>query len=190
MKPILSSNISGLILASTLNFGAVAAETRSELLHSGYAYLMRGCHLQAIADFSQVVRMDPADCTARRYLAEALRQAGKLDEAIINLEILISAKPHDSELKISLAETAFLSGKSQEAQRYFRSALQNEPENIRARIGLVKCLMSRDLCREARVACLEGLPKVKDRQAEKQLKTLLAEIEERLSTKRVFSGAG
>jgi len=85
--------------------------------------------------FGKVVKLDPSNLTARRYLAANLWQLHQYAEAKTNLQIILKAKPDDAAAKLLLGMVSENSGDYAMAARMLASVpedVRKQPESIAA----------------------------------------------------------
>jgi tetratricopeptide (TPR) repeat protein len=101
---------------------------------------------QAIADYERVLDLDPQHDLARGRLAEALLNAGRVDEARRHYEQLWRRQPDDPAVIFGLGCCGSESGQFAQAAELFERLLAANPQNPRA------------LTERGRVALLQGKP--------------------------------
>lgn len=118
----------------------------------------------AIEDFRSALAYAPANRQYRLKLAQALASAGHNQEAAAHLLNLWESEPGSGELNLDLARVAVRMGNSEDALRYFHSAIyglwnENPAEHRReARLELITFLLSRKLNTQAQSELLALLP--------------------------------
>jgi Tfp pilus assembly protein PilF len=114
---------------------AIATGVRAHLLRGAQA--MRAGNLTvAIDEFGRAAAADPADPSARLNLGAALAQAGRLDEAKLELEAAVALDldaASRSKVCFNLGMLALQRGRRDEAIERLRQALDWDPRNEPAR---------------------------------------------------------
>lgn len=87
-----------------------------------------GDYAEAEASLATLVAEDPEDLDARSALAEALAAQGKNQEALVQLEAVVSQDSHDHEALHEMAVLERLLGDSVAAVRHFEAAVEVAPE--------------------------------------------------------------
>lgn len=87
-----------------------------------------------------VLADDPADVTARLYLARIHRREGRLREAAAALEAAVANAPEDADVRRELGWLFLDLGRPEPAVEQFRLARDAEPEVTSNWIGLVRAL--------------------------------------------------
>src|SRR5215471_13283762 len=101
-------------------------------LERGDRYAAREQYREAILEYSNVLRLDPANARAIRQLGLLNNQLG---EAALAFRFLLKAQeltPDDSEVRLKLGGIYLLGGKRDEAREEATSVLTKEPNNLDA----------------------------------------------------------
>jgi tetratricopeptide (TPR) repeat protein len=118
----------------------------------GSALLERGDYKGAIEQFEQAVRSDPASAQAQNDLAAALwRQSGPAaaGPAVEHLDRALELNPAYPLARTNLGLILMqLPGRQPEAVELFNAALQMEPADAAAHLGLARALQSDSLSRD------------------------------------------
>jgi len=89
----------------------------------------RGETGRAAALLDEAVQIDPTDCETRLQLSELLLKHGDLPTAARHLEQLAERNPDDPRIAFRLAQTRFLMGQAEQAERWLRVGLELDPGN-------------------------------------------------------------
>ncbi len=87
-------------------------------------------HAVIIQNYKAALERDPSLAAARLGLAERLRQANRLDEAVTEFNLYMKLKPDDPEGFVGAGRTALVLGQSDVAAGYFDRALELDPKEI------------------------------------------------------------
>lgn len=113
-----------------------SARKRAEVLALlGMAYLQTGEAGLAASTLLQAVKAKPSSREYKLHAAQALRAAGRLDEAESILRVMLRQKS-EPEVKSLLATICKLSGKLDEAARLYEQVLAMRPDDLAARFNL------------------------------------------------------
>ena len=99
--------------------------------HMGLGQVLRqqGRLDEAVAHFTEAVRIKPASPEARRNLWLALSDQGKLDEAVASLSEAVRLNPGKADDQVELGLALSRLGKSEEAIPHFLEALRLNPDS-------------------------------------------------------------
>jgi tetratricopeptide (TPR) repeat protein len=110
---------------------------------------------RAVACFERVLDQDPElrEMPLPRHLfwnhlTEDLISSGRMDDAI-NVLTKALTNTHDADLMNRLGQTYFLQGRTEDAERCFRQALEWEPGNFQPYVGLSRIALQRQEREEA-----------------------------------------
>jgi hypothetical protein len=116
------------------------------LVQIGLAVALAGLALQTIARnqvwhspvalWQDSVKLAPSHYRPRLLLGEALQEAGRRDEAIVEYKTAIQLRPKDSTGHVKLAAVLVTMGRSEEARQEFSRALELDPRNATAQRAL------------------------------------------------------
>jgi tetratricopeptide (TPR) repeat protein len=132
--PILLNNLSKLRQRTGDLHGAVDAARRSiELMphwrdgwyHLGLVQAQAHQDDDAVASLEKAIEIDPQNVWALHNLAMAHLRMGKKDEALEEFQRVVAAKPRFGIAYLGIGQILEAQGKSQEAEAYYRKALQN-----------------------------------------------------------------
>src|SRR5262249_10344304 len=87
---------------------------------------------QSQAEFEQVLKKQPNNVIAQKFLANVLRKKGENRQAIVYLKAALSSPLHQDETRIDLAETYFVMQDYPHALDEATTLLKTEPRNARA----------------------------------------------------------
>lgn len=144
-KTLISAS-TALILLSVANIspvGAYDAPQSNKLTAYGYNLLKSGEIDAAINTFAKAIIADPSNLSPRRLLAKAEFQQGNVVECLKQLDAVASVQP-DVVADLILSGQASMSlGKADLAYQKYQRALQKEPANTQAALGMVDILIAR-----------------------------------------------
>ncbi|MBI1945641.1 MAG: tetratricopeptide repeat protein [Deltaproteobacteria bacterium] len=90
----------------------------------------------AVEAYKRAVILDNDNAQYRNYLAAALLWAGRIDEAIYNLEQAHSLVPSEPKFVVNLGYAYHRAGDETRAMLYYTRALMLDPRNLRGRLFL------------------------------------------------------
>ncbi|HEY3177009.1 MAG TPA: tetratricopeptide repeat protein [Candidatus Polarisedimenticolia bacterium] len=102
-----------------------------------------------IALYSDATRKSPDAAPPRYFLAQALHEAGRLDEAIDHYRVLVASEPRDPSYRSSLGDALLLKGRLDEAIEQLNVALVLDPNSTVACNDLGTALQRQGRPREA-----------------------------------------
>src|SRR5262249_4981068 len=112
-------------------------------MNLAFLYMLRNAPEKTLSELKEVVKLDPDNIEANYKLARLLLSRGQTDEAINILErakSISSASP----LFLPLSGDAYLKkGNALKAEENYRSAIDAQPNNAEAILGLAKISQSR-----------------------------------------------
>lgn len=123
----------------------------------GVALARQGDHAAAVDAFRHTLAMRPQDVDAQRRLAEALRDAGRLDEAEGACRALLDLRPDDPQAWSSLGAVLSMRRQADEALVAFARAVELAPDSAAARLNHGIGLMAAGRAPEAIEAFRKGL---------------------------------
>jgi cytochrome c-type biogenesis protein CcmH/NrfG len=112
-------------------------ETHNNL---GTALMSKGRFDEAIAEFTEAIRVTPQDLRIRVNLANALASTGRFDEAAVGYEALLRIEPTNPLLLNNYGFALYRMGRRDEAIQSYRRALEIAPNLKDAREGLAIAL--------------------------------------------------
>ena len=98
--------------------------------------------LADIAGAELRVRADASDASAHTFLATKYLAAGRVQEAVSQLEEAIRLKPDDAEAHNNLGSAFQLLGRTEEATKHLREALRLKPDDSRVHFNLGNALLA------------------------------------------------
>src|SRR5262245_12930220 len=109
---------------------------KARYLERGDKYAARQQYRDAILEYRNVLRLDPANARATRQLGLLHYQLGELAQAFRFLLKAQELTPDDNEVRVKLGGIYLLGGKPDEAHKEATSVLAKEPNNVDA-LGLL-----------------------------------------------------
>lgn len=100
------------------------------------AYTAAGMVRMAIREYRQALELAPTFVDIRLKLANSLRDAGDLDEALDELTALKDQRPDYVAARVSLGLTYWKQGQLDRARDEWQAALDQDPDNASARLYL------------------------------------------------------
>jgi serine/threonine-protein kinase len=94
----------------------------------------------AISEFHESIRLEPDNAEAHRCLGVALREQGKLDEAVVAFLAAIRLKADFAEAHFNLGIALAMQGKLDEAAAAYREAIRLKPDYAEAHCNLGNAL--------------------------------------------------
>jgi tetratricopeptide (TPR) repeat protein len=124
------------VIAGSTYLGAIVPESAD--LHNtlGIALAARGTIREAIAEFGEALRLDPASALTHWHLGAALAAVGARDEAIAHLRQSVQLDPSNGEAQYDLARMLIDARHPAEAIDHFRAASALMPKSVDAHNGL------------------------------------------------------
>lgn len=95
----------------------------------GNIYRQTGSSSKVVPDFRRVIELDPERSQTRRWLAVALVDIGRYEEATQHLELLRRQNPEDVELLVRFAICRHRLGQSREARALLDNVLVQRPDH-------------------------------------------------------------
>ncbi len=96
---------------------------------------------QAIAEFREVLRLDPRDSGAHYSLGRTLLDEGRTNEAIAEFEAALQISPHYAEARYNLGYVLLRQGRIEDAIAQFHIVLQENPTFAEGWFGLGYALL-------------------------------------------------
>jgi tetratricopeptide (TPR) repeat protein len=155
---------------------AVATWKKCLALNPRYAYacaglgavaLRRGDHREAAQWFRQAVEFAPRAFAFREDLADALINAGQVDEAIAVLTELIRSSPRSARAFDLLGMAYAHAGRHAEAKQSYRQAARLDPHHAGIRLGLANALARLGETEEAR-KCMDEFRRLRDEERKRR----------------------
>lgn len=116
-------------------------EDPGTLTTKGYELLKAGDAPDAVTALSMVVRKQPENARARKYLAHALLACGKAADAADQFQLISSMASLSSEDLLAMAQALDQAGYTEKAIKRYEDCVFIHPENIAARVALVKAYL-------------------------------------------------
>jgi tetratricopeptide (TPR) repeat protein len=115
----------------------------------GHAALVVGDHPSAIRHLGAALAEVPQHCQSREKLAEAYAGAGRIGEALAELQVFERSCTKASSLRLDLRLKQDAARLMQAAEASMRSRVARDPGDLEARMILSGLLINRGECREA-----------------------------------------
>jgi len=109
-------------------------------LNLGNAYFFQAKLNEAVASFSQSLRLDPRNANTYLNLGTALGKLGRDEEAIACYREALKINPDYVEAQCNIGELLINAGRPEEALACFQQAAQIDPGYIQAPLGEIKAL--------------------------------------------------
>jgi tetratricopeptide (TPR) repeat protein len=130
------------------------------LFNMGSKHLANGEIGDAVVCYAQVVRRQPDNADARKYLASALYQQGDVRDATTQLKALSMLRALDAKETIFLSDCLADTGHVDEAESKLKSFLSDQPDNLEVLAGLARIYVNHGLTRQGIATANDGLSKV------------------------------
>lgn len=128
----------------------------------GDSLLLQGRTSEAIADYREALRINPAFTPAENNLGVALIYSGDLPEGIMHLEKYLEVFPGNVRAHYNLADALIRSGRLDDAEYHFRKALELKPDYSEASFKLALALAQEGKFGEAVIQYQKVLQAVPD----------------------------
>jgi predicted Zn-dependent protease len=113
----------------------------------------------AIDAFEQVLRINPANDSARISLAECYFGTGEAMKGVVLLKEITGKDPENKAANLLLGQQGLVSGQYDKARQRFETVLKNDPKNLEAMLGLAEALKGLGE-KEKAIALLESCKKL------------------------------
>jgi tetratricopeptide (TPR) repeat protein len=107
------------------------AQRGSQHFAQGRQALEQGDVDQALAEFSEAIRLDPGSVEARRERARLLLLRDRWEDGIVDLDAALRDAPGDAELHVLRAETYAALGRNHDRPEYLERAIADADEALR-----------------------------------------------------------
>jgi tetratricopeptide (TPR) repeat protein len=104
-------------------------KSATELIASGKIHLAKQEYDEAIDDFSDAIRLDPAHAPAFAARAEAWARKHYRDRELTDITAAVNLEPANTAYRLARAQSHSAQGRHEEALADFNAALRLEPEN-------------------------------------------------------------
>jgi Flp pilus assembly protein TadD len=123
----------------------------SALAHNylGFALQRSGNQPEAIGEFEEALRLDPAYFEALNNLGNSLLQTGRVAEAQLRYEQALRLKPDNAVTHNNLGNMFYQTGRYPEAIEQFEQALRVTPDNAVTRYNMANALVATNRLPEA-----------------------------------------
>ena len=111
------------------------------LLERATTAMNEGRFVDAAASYREMIRIDPDDAIAYRYLGVALAKSGKRTEALQSYERALQLDPNSAAVHFSTGVLLIQTGKQDAAIEHFRQAVRLDPGLVAAHFQLANLLM-------------------------------------------------
>jgi tetratricopeptide (TPR) repeat protein len=129
----------------------------SLFVNLGRALAVEGRTDEAMAQYSEALRLEPGNPEAHNNLGIALAGQGRIDEAIAQSSEAVRLEPHNPEAHNSLGIALAAQGRIDEAIAQFSEALRLEPDYLQSHLNLGKVLARQGRIDEAVAQYSEAL---------------------------------
>lgn len=150
-----------LAAAAGVDFGAARTSDPAALLRLGIRHFDDREFDYAVVCFAQIVRLQPGNPTARRYLAYTFEELGDARDAATQLEALNVLHPLDVQDSISLAHCLDASGQSDKAISNLSALLQLQPDCLKAQAALAEIYIKNGAVQKGEDLAADGFKKAK-----------------------------
>ncbi len=106
-----------------------ALKNAVDLVARGKAHLVKEEYDDAIADFTDAVRLDPAHASAYAARAEAWARKHYRDRELADITAAVKLEPRNTAYRVARGQSCSAQGRHEEAMADFNAALGLEPEN-------------------------------------------------------------
>lgn len=170
-----ASIVSAFFLSSAMAIGQ--ADVSQRWVAAGWQALNDGDATVAASAFTRAVVADPSNMMARRLLAQADLQAGKAQQALQIMQVVVKYDT-GADSWACLGDADFALGNVDKAQASYQAAVRLQPLLAAANIGLVNVLVAKRQYPEAQQLCRTVLAKTRDKKLASVLSNKLLEIEQ------------
>ncbi len=114
---------------------------KTGLLERAGKAMHEGRFIDACAAYREMIRLDPNDAIAYRYLGVALAKSGKLTEALQDYDHALQLDPNSAAIHYSMGILLIQTGKEEAAIEHFREASRIDPGLVPGHFQLANLLM-------------------------------------------------
>jgi Flp pilus assembly protein TadD len=126
-------------------------------LNLGFALVAQGRFDEAMAQYSEALRLDPDSPETHNNLGNALASLGRINEALAQYSEALRLKPDYLEAHVDLGITLALQGRIDEAMAQYSEALRIKPDDPEAHLNLGLALAGQGKIGEAIAQYSEAL---------------------------------
>jgi tetratricopeptide (TPR) repeat protein len=113
------------------------------LKHVIETFIREGKNAEALKEDEQVLKNDPKDPEAKGLKATFLLDKGDVNQALTDLESVVTAKPNNFVARFNLGRAHFARGEYEQARQDFDAAIKLRPDYIPARLAQTQVAMIR-----------------------------------------------
>ena len=124
-----------------LNEIKLLKQGKSGLLERAGKAMREGRYLDASAAYREMIRLDPNDAIAYRYLGVALAKSGNFTGALQNYDYALQSDPNSAAIHYSMGILLIQTGKEDAAIEHFRQASRIDPGLVATHLQLANLLM-------------------------------------------------
>ncbi len=138
---------------------ALSVTANNYLAHNnlGAALAAEGKDDEALAEYSEAVRIFPGYALANHNLGKVLLRKGNLEGAIGSFSQAVRSEPDSAEYRMSLAKALVSTGRGKDAIEHFEAAVRLAPADEEARVRLGMALAGEGRREEASAQFVEAL---------------------------------
>jgi Flp pilus assembly protein TadD len=181
-----------LVILGTQAMALAETGVGAKLIATGYNQLAQGDVEQAVHTFSQVVRVEPGNIQARRYLATALLRAGSTKEGLKQIQYVIQMEPQEAPEQtmdqVTLGEAYYQDGLFGQSIACLARIVNENQTLDTARLDLIKALIATKQFDNANLLCREGLQISQNQQARREFYNLMNRIHADKENQQTLSG--
>jgi tetratricopeptide (TPR) repeat protein len=122
---------------------------KTGLLEQAGKAMHEGRFLDACAAYREIIRLDPNDAIAYRYLGVALAKSGNFTEALQNYDRALQLDPNSAAIHYSIGILLIQTGMEEAAIKHFREAGKIDPGLVATHLQLASLLMRQGKDEEA-----------------------------------------
>ncbi|MGZ8165304.1 MAG: tetratricopeptide repeat protein [Methylobacter sp.] len=107
-------------------------------------YTEKGDFTQALALIDTAIKSDPKNISLHLFKIQLDAKTKNIDAVISDYQKLVGISPENQEFKIALAKIYSQAGKTKEAEEVLRGLVDEEPNNVKAKLMLLDFLAVKD----------------------------------------------